>query len=219
MRSPMAWRQVEPNLLPTQQVAVIVKGESADMTQQISFASRGRRLLATTGLATTLMVTLAVAPVSAATTQPTGSPGATSIQRTHGIGNPGTGMINLISGGITAHRSPASTGNQYITVQWRVWVLSGQWNLSATGSGTYLVKPGEHLSIQGWTYSNFGGVGEFFSTDIKVTWQNASGTVLGTQFHDFVSAGDYQCGSSSPYCSISWAGGQYAILLRTATVY
>jgi len=189
------------------------------MTTQISLPSKGRRLLATTGLVAALTVTMAVAPASAATDQSTGSPGRTAIQKTHGIGNPGSGLISLNSGQITAYRSAATTGNQYITIRWRVWRLFGTWQHVATGTDTYLVRPGQHLTIPGWTYSDFGGSGEFFSTDIKVTWKNGNGTVLGTRFHDYVHSGDYQCGSSSPYCSISFAGGQAAIFLRVLTVY
>jgi len=152
-------------------------------------------------------------PAAAATNQVTGTPGTTSLVKALGKANPISGT-NVNSGSITANRSTATTGNQYITIKWRLWRWQGSgWTLLTAPSVRYLVKPGQYLGITGWNHTDNGAVGAWYSTDIRVTWEDAYGRVIGTRFHDFVNAGDYQCGSPLPQCQIGYAGSQYGMFL------
>ena len=158
-----------------------------------------------------LVVLVTAAPEHAAAFAPTnsGRPGGLTTQKTGGDGNLTYSTTRLTSGAITANRSTATSGTQSITIKWRVWQMyMGSWSVVASPSITYTARAGQYVAFNGWHYDSIGGV---FSTDIRVTWRDAAGTVLGSRFLDYIHSADYQCFSYSPTCYREYTGGQWTI--------
>ena len=147
-------------------------------------------------------------PVAAYSNSNSGTIGGVSLQRTLGTPDWTPSLNRLTSGQQVVTRSPASTGTQLISINYRIWSLrNGQWTLAASPTKTFTVYPGQQVVNRGAHFDTLPGL---FSVDYTITWKTSSGAVLGQTFKDFIYAADYQC---NPGClrHIDFYAGQYLI--------
>ena len=161
------------------------------------------------GVVLTAML-FAASPASASTYITSGSPGKSGTERSTGSFNMGWAEIG--SGGITAYRSPASTGTQKVTIRWRVWrTYGGTWQLADDVSDTWTVYPGQYVYDPGWVHQS--ALLYYFSTDVRITWRTSTGAFLGEAYRDYIHFGDYQCLVWNG-CAVIWQGGQYSLFMN-----
>ena len=161
------------------------------------------------GLITVGVVGGMASPASAIAPTNSGRPGAVYAQRTAATYN--SMLWNLNSGRFTVYRSPAWSGTQTVTIQWRVWSYrNGTWYLETAPSQTYTVLAGQYVGSPGWNYTD---VMDMYATDARVTWRTSGGTFIASSFLDYVHHGDYQCNTPYPRCFVSTFGGQYGLRL------
>jgi hypothetical protein len=155
---------------------------------------------------------LAASPASATTYVPSGRPGTSGVHKTYGTHN--YTWLQIGSGGVTAYRSPASSGTQKVTIRWRVWrTYGGTWQLADDVSTTYTVYPGQYVNYPGWIHES--AFYNYYSTDLRITWRTSTGTFLGDAYRDFIHRDDYECLVWSG-CAVVWAGNpaQYSLLMN-----
>jgi hypothetical protein len=162
--------------------------------------TQGTRKLALRGLAAVAIaasVALAAAgPAAAYSGTGSGQPGAVVVPFVQGTHLP---TPTLMTQGMVAERSAASTGTQYIRAAYRVYRWNGSSWVYKTGSTVAATLPAGYskVTMPAWSVSPTSGIGYYY-VETTVTWQTGAGAVLGTMNIFWTGPRDYQCATYLP---------------------
>jgi hypothetical protein len=176
-------------------VSTINRPEQVAVIQRTKGAKVMLRGLAAVAIAASVGLA-AAGPAAAYSGSGSGQPGAVVVPFVQGTHLP---TPTLMTQGMVAERSAASTGTQYIRAAYRVYRWNGSSWVYKTGSTVAATLPAGYskVTMPAWSVSPTSGIGYYY-VETTVTWQTGAGALLGTMNIFWTGPRDYQCATYFP---------------------